>query len=167
MPWAGLTWLNGLTAGIAVIILGVIVMVFPKILNYAIGAILILFGILWLVNGPQWLLGISSLIFGLLIFVFPAILNYLNAAWLVIVGLVLIFGPGLTVIGIVMLVFGVVVLVFPAILNYIFGLFLIVVGLVTIVGHYDLFNGFFSLLPLIRLYEERGSSRLLKPISQI
>jgi hypothetical protein len=166
MPWAGLTWLNGLTAGIIAVILGIIVIVFPKILNYAIGAILVIFGTLWLISDQQWLLGISSIAFGILVFIFPAILNYLVAAWLVVVGLGLIFGPGYTTVGIITLIFGVVVLVFPAILNYLYGIFLIVIGLIAIANHYGWFGEFFMLLPLIWLPKEKDLSCFIKPISR-
>jgi len=140
-------------------------MVFPKILNYAVGAILILFGILWLVNDQQWLFGISSIVFGILVFVFPAILNYLMAGWLALIGLGLILGTGSMVLGIIILVFAVVVMVFPAILNYIFGLFLIVVGIVAIINHFGWTGDLFALMPLVGLGREKEAARFIEPIS--
>jgi len=165
MPGLELSWINGLAAGIVAIILGVIVIAFPKILNYIIGAIMVLFGILWLLD-HQWWLGGGSLAFGILVFIFPAILNYLVAAWLAMWGLVLIFASTF-VPGIIMMVCAVIVLVFPAILNYIFGLYLIVMGFLAISTHCGWFGGrdFFALLPLIGVRRNEESTRFIKPVS--
>ena len=163
MPWAELS-INGLLAGIAAIILGIVVIVFPRILNYAIGAITILFGILWIAGG-SWLPGAVSIVFGILIIVFPAIWNYLVAAYFILWGLWLILGVDAIIAGIIALVCGVVVLVFPAILNYIFGIYLIVIGLMAIAGHYGWFGDTrFMLLPLIKLSLGRSRSHFIKPL---
>jgi hypothetical protein len=116
MPWFNLE-INGLLAGIIAIVAGVLVIAFPRILNYLIGIYMLAFGILWMWDGA-WLPGILSLLFGIVVMIFPAILNYLVATYLVLLGLWLIFGvEAALIVGIVTLVFGVVVLIFPAILN--------------------------------------------------
>ena len=149
MPWAGLE-ISGLWAGIGAIVAGAIVIVFPRILNYIIGVITILFGIFWMIGG-DWLPGAISLVFGLLIMVLPAILNYLVAAYVILLGLWLIFSVDAIISGILSLVIGVVFMAFPAILNYGFGLYLIVLGLAAMANHYGWFGDVRMLLPLVRL----------------
>ncbi|MCL2149371.1 MAG: DUF3096 domain-containing protein [Dehalococcoidia bacterium] len=165
MPWAELS-IGGLWFGIVAITLGVIVIAFPRILNYLIAGIAILFGILWIIGGA-WLPGIVSLLFGLAILVFPAFWNYLVAGYLILMGVWLIFGADAMVVGIVTLVFGVIVAIFPSILNYIFGFYLIMSGVIAIANHYGWFGDFFMLLPFIRLVGEKGKAwhKLPLPVS--
>jgi hypothetical protein len=128
--------ITGLWGGIIAIILGVIVMIFPKILNYVVGVIFIASGV-FLLFGHAWLPGVVSLIIGITVTIFPAILNYLAGIYLILLGLWFIFALGspALIAGIVALVFGVIVMIFPAILNYLFGIYLIVTGAV-VIGRY-------------------------------
>ena len=71
----GITLPGGyLISGIIAIIIGVIILIFPRIINYLIGIGLILGGIASIVGGA-WIPGIISLIFGIIIMIFPRILN--------------------------------------------------------------------------------------------
>jgi uncharacterized membrane protein HdeD (DUF308 family) len=131
---------TGLGAGIIAIALGVLVMLFPKIINYVIGVLFLLSGIFLLV-GQAWIPGIISLAIGIVIFVFPKILNYLVGVYLILAGiwLIVVFGPFGTIAGIVSLVFGIIVIIFPTVLNYIFGVYLIITGFIVIGRHFGWF----------------------------
>ena len=62
----------GQLTGIIAIIFGILVLAFPRILNYLIGLALVLGGISSIVAGAL-LPGILSLVFGIVIFIFPQI----------------------------------------------------------------------------------------------
>ena len=136
----GLSSINGLVAGIIAVAAGIIVMMFPRILNYIIAVLMILSGIGWIASS-QWLPGIASIAFGILVFFFPKIINYLVAAYLILLGawFIFFFSPFGLAIGLVTLGFGIVVLIFPNILNYIFGGYLIVAGILAIGRHFGWF----------------------------
>jgi hypothetical protein len=69
-----MSWLNlGLPAGgpalgVILLIIGIIILIFPRIINYLIGIALILSGITWIIAGG-WLWGIISLIFGIVVMI--------------------------------------------------------------------------------------------------
>jgi hypothetical protein len=130
--------LSGLIGGIVALIIGILILIFPRILNYLVGIGLIIFGILGILGG-SWVMGILSLVFGIVVMIFPRILNYLIGAYLIIVGLWFIFTFGFAVVplitGIIMLVLGIIVFIFPAIINVLIGIAFIIQG-VFLIGHH-------------------------------
>jgi uncharacterized membrane protein HdeD (DUF308 family) len=91
--------MSGLVWGIVAIVAGIVVLAFPRILNYLIGVYMIISGILWLLGGA-WIPGILSLVVGIIVMIFPTILNYLLAAYLILLGFWYIFIGGALVLGI-------------------------------------------------------------------
>lgn len=128
----------GLVGGIIAILFGILILAFPRILNYLIGIALILGGISAIAAGSMWM-GLVSLVFGIVILVFPRILNYLLGAYLIIMGLIFIFtmgfAPFYVVAGILLFLFGLIILMNPSIVNVIIAIALIVQGVIQ-VGHY-------------------------------
>lgn len=135
----GFPAISGLWAGIIAIVFGVVVMTFPRILNYLIGIFMLISGIGWLFGG-SWLPGIVSILFGIIVLIFPTILNYLVGIYLILLGLWLWLGvPAMMIAGITTLAFGIIVMLVPAILNYIFGIYLIAAGVIAIGRFYGWF----------------------------
>jgi hypothetical protein len=76
---------------VAAIVAGVVVLLVPRILNYAVAAYLLLVGALGLLpflSGQGiHLQAVISLVAGVLILVWPAILNYVVGIYLILIGL--------------------------------------------------------------------------------
>jgi len=80
--------------GILSLVFGIVVMIFPRILNYLIGAYLIIVG-LWFIFTFGFAMvplitGIIMLVFGIIVFIFPAIINVLIGIAFIIQGVFLI-----------------------------------------------------------------------------
>jgi hypothetical protein len=132
----------GLVGGIIAILFGILILAFPRILNYLIGIALILGGISAIAAGSVWM-GLISLVFGIIILIFPRILNYLLGAYLIIIGLIFIFttgfAPFMVVAGILLFLFGLIILVNPSIVNVIIAIALIIQGIIQIGQYYNWF----------------------------
>jgi len=132
----------GLVGGIIALLFGILILAFPRILNYLVGIALILGGIGGIMAG-SWLVGIISLIFGIMVMIIPRILNYLVAIYLIIIGLTYIFTTGFAMVplitGILFFIFGIMVLVNPATLNVIVGIAFIIQGIIAIAQYYRWF----------------------------
>lgn len=76
---------NGLIIGIIAIVVGLIILIFPHILNYFIGGLLIATGAIGIAGGSV-LPGIISIIIGIIILIFPHVINYLVGIYLVLLG---------------------------------------------------------------------------------
>jgi uncharacterized membrane protein HdeD (DUF308 family) len=112
---------GGPALGIILIVIGIIIWIFPRIINYLIGAALVISGIMWILSG-SWLWGILSLVFGIIVFIFPRILNYIIGIYLIIVGIGQIVASGFALgwplaVGAITLLFGIIVMVNPGVLN--------------------------------------------------
>jgi hypothetical protein len=139
MPGLDFTEISGLIGGMVALAAGIIIMFFPRILNYLIGTFMIVAGIGWII-GARPLPGAISILFGLIVLIFPKILNYLVGIYLLLLGFWWIFAvSGSLLPGIITLVFGAVVMIFPTIINYLFGIYLILAGILAIGRHYGWF----------------------------
>ena len=112
MPQFVLPAVNSLTIGIIAIIAGIIIIAFPRILNYVIGIFMVVVGIIWIIGGG-WLPGVISIVVGIVVLLFPHILNYLVGIYLILLGLWFIFASSSLIIGIITLIIGIVVMIFP------------------------------------------------------
>jgi len=76
---------------VAAIVAGVVVLLVPRVLNYAVAAYLLLVGTLgllhYLYGHPVRPQGVIALVAGVLILVRPTILNYVIGIYLVVIGL--------------------------------------------------------------------------------
>ncbi len=126
--------IHGLIIGLIAAAVGIIILIFPHILNYVIGALMIATGAIWLAGGsvPP---GILSILLGIVVLIFPHILNYLVAVYLGLLGLWFIFASSALIVGLLTVGVAIVLAIFPDILNYVFGIYLIAAGFIA-VGHY-------------------------------
>jgi hypothetical protein len=129
---------HGLTIGIIAIVAAIIIFIFPHILNYIIGILLIASGAIWIAGGAV-LPGILSILLGILILIFPHILNYLVAIYLILLGLWFIFAASGLIIGIISIGVGILIVFVPDILNIVFGAYLLVAGFIAIAHYYGWF----------------------------
>ena len=108
MKVIGFPDISGLGPGIVLVLIGILILIFPKIINYLIAAAMILAGIGWLAGGNP-LVGIVSILFGIVVFIFPTILNYIVAAYLVLIGIWLLINSAV-IVGLISLLAGIIVL---------------------------------------------------------
>jgi hypothetical protein len=90
MILSGVLWLIGgsILPGVVSIGFGIVIVIFPNVLNYIVGIYLLLLG-LWLWLGASLIIaGIITLVAGVVVLVFPAILNYIFALYLIAAGVI-------------------------------------------------------------------------------
>jgi len=132
----------GLVGGVIAILFGILILAFPRILNYLVGIALLLGGIAGIMSGSL-LPGILSIIFGIVVFIFPKILNYLVGIYFIIMALTMILGTGFAMVplimGIILFIIGIIILVTPQIINVLIGLALIISGFMALASYFHWF----------------------------
>ncbi len=82
MQQLGIPAINGLIIGIIAIVAGIVIIIFPHILNYLIGIFMIASGAIWIAGGG-FIPGAVSIILGIIILVFPHIISSLVGIYLI------------------------------------------------------------------------------------
>lgn len=86
--WRHMDYRRGLLPGIVSIALGIIVLVFPHILNYLAGLYLILLALWFIFAISSLIIDLITIAVGIIVMVFPDILNYVFGIYLLITGLI-------------------------------------------------------------------------------
>ena len=122
----------GPTLGFILLIIGVLILIFPRIINYLIGIALIISGIMWIIGGVL-AVGNNRPYFRHRRHDFPQVLNYLVGIYLIIIGIGQIISSGFVlglplVVGALTLIFGIIVIISPSILNLLVAIIFIIQG---------------------------------------
>lgn len=125
---------HGLVLGIVAAAAGIVMLIFPHILSFIAGILMITAGAIW-ISGNAWFPGIVSILIGLILLVFRHFLSYLVGFYLILLSLWFIFAAQSMVIGLITVGIGVAVMFFPDILGVIYGAYLLLAGFLAI-GNY-------------------------------
>jgi uncharacterized membrane protein HdeD (DUF308 family) len=74
--------------GVISIIIGIIVLVFPHIVNYLVGIYLILLGLWFIFAASSLIIGIVTIGVGIFVMFFPDILNFIFGIYLIAAGII-------------------------------------------------------------------------------
>lgn len=129
---------HGLVLGIVAAAAGIMMLLFPHILSYLAGILMITAGGIWIAGG-DWFPGIVSILLGLVLLIFRHFINYLIGLYLIILSLWFIFGASSMVIGLITVAIGVSIMFFPDILSFIFGGYLLLAGFIALGDYFHWF----------------------------